>query len=123
MAYGRTAGSNTLPVLGRDMKPLNYSLKIGGFLFAPDAGERGLDFSLEAGNQFAVGGDQCLLGFDLGDDGLLHGRWLQQRANGPISNPRHTPRRIPPRIFSETDETRPEMSAPDDGSLDCQCKQ
>ncbi len=40
---------------------------------APDAGERGLDFLLEAGDQFAVGGDQPLLGFDLGDDGLLRG--------------------------------------------------
>ncbi len=28
---------------------------------------------LEAGDQFAVGGDQRLLGFDLGDDGLLRG--------------------------------------------------
>ena len=39
--------------------------------FAPDAGEGGLDLVLEAGDQFAVGGDQRLLGFDLGDDGLL----------------------------------------------------
>ena len=42
-------------------------------LFAPDAGEGGLDFFLEAGDQFAVGGDEGLLGFDLGDDGLLGG--------------------------------------------------
>ncbi len=42
-------------------------------LFAPDAGEGGLDFFLEAGNQFAVGGDQRLFGFDLDDDGLLGG--------------------------------------------------
>ena len=41
--------------------------------FAPDAGEGGLDLFLEAGDQFAVGGDQRLLGFDLGDDGLLRG--------------------------------------------------
>ena len=41
--------------------------------FAPDAGEGGLDLLLEAGDQFAVGGDQRLLGFDLGDDGLLGG--------------------------------------------------
>ena len=35
-----------------------------------------MDFFLEAGDQFAVGGDQRLLGFDLGDDGLLRGeRW------------------------------------------------
>jgi hypothetical protein len=32
-----------------------------------------LDLLLEAGDQFAVGGHQCLLGFDLGDDGLLGG--------------------------------------------------
>ena len=31
---------------------------------APDAGEGGLDLLLEAGDQFAVGGDQRLLGFD-----------------------------------------------------------
>jgi hypothetical protein len=30
-----------------------------------------LDFLVEASNQFAVGGDQCLLGFDLRYDGLL----------------------------------------------------
>ena len=35
--------------------------------------EGGLDLLLEAGDQFAVGGDQRLLGFDLGDDGLLGG--------------------------------------------------
>ena len=45
----------------------------GGFFFAPDAGEGGLNFFLEASDQFAVGGDQRLLGFDLGDDGLLGG--------------------------------------------------
>ena len=43
------------------------------FSFPPDAGEGGLDLLLEAGDQFAVGGDQRLLGFDLGDDGLLRG--------------------------------------------------
>ena len=42
-------------------------------LFAPDAGEGCLDLLLEAGDQFAVGGDQSLLGFDFGDDGLLRG--------------------------------------------------
>ena len=41
--------------------------------FPPDAGDGGLDFLLEAGDQFAVGGDQRLLGFYLGDDGLLGG--------------------------------------------------
>jgi len=45
-------------------------------LLAPDAGEGGLDLLLEAGDQFAVGGDQRLLYFDLGDDGFLRGeRW------------------------------------------------
>ena len=45
----------------------------GRLVLAPDAGEGGLDLLLEAGDQFAVGGDQRLLGFDLGDDGLLRG--------------------------------------------------
>ena len=40
-------------------------------IFTPHAGEGGLNFLLEARNQFAVGGDQCLLGFDLGDDARL----------------------------------------------------
>ena len=48
-------------------------LRRGRFVLAPDAGEGGLDLLLEAGDQFAVGGDQRLLGFDLGDDGLLRG--------------------------------------------------
>jgi|GEM_PF-5885595 len=39
----------------------------------PHAGQRGPDFLLEAGDQFAVGVDQRLLGFDFGDDGLLGG--------------------------------------------------
>ncbi len=43
------------------------------FIVAPDAGEGGLDFLLEAGDQFPVGGDEGLLGFDLGDDLLLGG--------------------------------------------------
>ena len=38
---------------------------------APHAGQRGLDFLLEAGDQFAVAVDERLLGFDFGDDGLL----------------------------------------------------
>ncbi len=40
---------------------------------APDARKSGLDFLLEAGDQFAVSGHKRLLGFDLGDDGLLGG--------------------------------------------------
>ena len=47
-------------------------LCLGRFV-SPDAREGGLDLLLEAGDQFAVGGDQRLLGFDLGDDGLLSG--------------------------------------------------
>ena len=45
-------------------------------LLAPDAGEGALDLLLEAGDQFAVGGHQRLLGFDLRYDHLLRGeRW------------------------------------------------
>ena len=40
---------------------------------SPGVGDGGLDFFLEAGDEFAVGGDEGLLGFDLGDDGLLGG--------------------------------------------------
>ena len=43
-------------------------------ILTPDAGESGLDLLLEALDQFAVGGDQRLLGFDFGDNGLLRGR-------------------------------------------------
>jgi hypothetical protein len=63
-----------LPVSGNKnlvlfVSSLHHSTFI--LLFAPDAGEGGLDLLLEAGDQFAGGGDQCLLGFDLGDDSLL----------------------------------------------------
>ena len=44
-----------------------------GSWLPPHAGEGGLDLLLEAGDQFAVGGDQRLLGFDLRDDGPLRG--------------------------------------------------
>ncbi len=60
-------------------RPATFSLRIGSryligfFLFTPDAGESGLNLLLEAGDQFAVGGNQRLLGFDLGYDGLLRG--------------------------------------------------
>ncbi len=50
-------------------------------LFPPHAGEGGLDFFLEARNQFPVGGDEGLLGFDLGDDLLLGGEGWK-----PITN-------------------------------------
>ena len=49
------------------------SLHRGRLVSSPHAGEGGLDLLLKAGDQFAVGGDQHLLGFDLGDDGLLRG--------------------------------------------------
>jgi len=49
------------------------SLRRSRLILAPDAGEGGLDLLLEALDQFAVGSDQCLLGCDLGDDGLLSG--------------------------------------------------
>ena len=42
---------------------------------SPHTGEGGLDLLLEAGNQFPIGGDERLLGFDLGDD-LLPDREL-----------------------------------------------
>ena len=42
----------------------------------PNTFDCGLYLLLEAFDQFAVGVDQCLLGFDLGNDGLLDGkRW------------------------------------------------
>ena len=37
---------------------------------------------LEAGDQFAVGGDQRLLGFDLGNDGLLGGEGWDGNLDG-----------------------------------------
>ena len=43
-------------------------------IIAPDAGEGSLDLLLEAGDQFAVGGDQRLLGFDLRHNGLLRSK-------------------------------------------------
>ncbi len=46
-------------------------LRRGRFVLPPDAGEGGLDLLLHAGDQLAVGVDQRLLGFDLGDDGAL----------------------------------------------------
>ena len=52
------------------------------FLFTPNAGKGGLDLLLEAGNQFTVSRDQCLLGFDLGDDRLLDSERRQWNLNG-----------------------------------------
>ena len=49
----------------------NLGTRAGGLFCAPDAGNGGLDFLLEARHQFAVGGDERLLRFDLGDDRLL----------------------------------------------------
>jgi hypothetical protein len=36
-----------------------------------------LDFGFEAGDEFAVGVDERLFGFDFGDDGLLFGEWWE----------------------------------------------
>ena len=47
------------------------SLPRGRLVFSPHPCEGGLDLLLEAGDQFAVGGNEPLLAFDLGDDGLL----------------------------------------------------
>ena len=48
-------------------------LRRGWLVLTPNACEGGLDLLLEARDQFAVGCNQGLLGFDLGDNGLLHG--------------------------------------------------
>ncbi|MBK7491597.1 MAG: hypothetical protein IPI17_06000 [Nitrosomonas sp.] len=39
--------------------------------FSPDAVDDGFDFILENADQFLVGIDQALFGFDLGDDSAL----------------------------------------------------
>ena len=49
--------------------------------FPPDAGKGGLDLVLEAGDQFAVGGHQRLLGFDFRHDGLLGGEGWEGDSN------------------------------------------
>jgi hypothetical protein len=59
--------------IARAESPIHHAGHSWRLRVAPNAGEGGLDFLLEAGDQFAVGGDQRLLGFDLGDDGLLGG--------------------------------------------------
>jgi hypothetical protein len=59
-------GGDGLASLHRPASALNLRL-------APDAGEGGLYLLFEAGDQFAIGGHQRLLGFDLGHDGLLRG--------------------------------------------------
>jgi hypothetical protein len=53
--------------------PLYFVIFNSSFIlsFTPDAREGGLDLFLEALDQFSVGGNQRLLGFDLGDYGLL----------------------------------------------------
>ena len=53
------------------------SLPRGRVILAPDAGESGPDLLLETGDQFTVAGDQRLFGFNLGDDGLLGGKWRE----------------------------------------------
>ena len=44
------------------------TLRSDSQILTAHAGQRGLDFFLEAGDQFAVGGDEGLLGFDFGED-------------------------------------------------------
>jgi hypothetical protein len=64
---------------------MDLSLGLGDFL-APHAGKRGLNLLLKACDEFAVGGDQCLLGFDFGDDGLLYcerWKWNSDRPDIP----------------------------------------
>ena len=53
-----------------------------GFSFPPDAGECGLDFGFEAGDEFAVGGNEGLLGFDFGDYVFLN---VDQRKRNLIA--------------------------------------
>src|SRR3989338_1441340 len=59
---------------------LSLSLSLRCFL-APNTGNGGLDLFFEAFDQFAVCGDQCLLGFDFGDDGLLGGEGWEGNWN------------------------------------------
>lgn len=58
-------------IIGLGVCVCRSRLRHSRLAFAPHAGERRLDLLLEAGDQFAVGADQRLLGFDLGHDGLL----------------------------------------------------
>jgi len=56
----------------RPFDHLGSAIQLSVFrIFAPDAGEGGLNFLLEAGGQLAVGCDEGLLGFHLGCDGVL----------------------------------------------------
>lgn len=48
-------------------------------IFAPDTSKCSLGLLLDAFDQFAVGGDEGLLGFDLGDNGLLRGQGRTRR--------------------------------------------
>ena len=68
------------------MMKCDSRLRRGRLVLAPDTGEGGLNFLLEAGNQLPVGGDQRLLGFYLSDDGLLRGesRWQEGRDSNPL---------------------------------------
>lgn len=55
-----------------------------GLLLAPDTGKRGLDLLLDAGDELAVGVDQRLFGFNLGDDGFLGGEGWEGNLNREI---------------------------------------
>jgi len=41
-------------------------------LAAPHPVDSGFDLGLHAADEFAIGGDQGLFGFDLGDDGAIN---------------------------------------------------
>ena len=69
-------------IIARANGPIYRVAEPWGFVFfTPDAGEGGLDFFLEAGDQLTVGSDKRLLGFDLGDDGLLGFEWWERDFN------------------------------------------
>jgi hypothetical protein len=51
----------------------SFIIQPSSLILLPDPSKGSLDLLLEAGDQFPVGRDQQLLGFDLGDDGLLGG--------------------------------------------------
>ena len=66
-------------------KVSNIPLIVCSQLFPPDAGEGGFNFLLEAGDKFAVGRHQRLLGFDLRHNRLLRGeRWEGDWIGGEV---------------------------------------
>ena len=67
--------------------PPSFVIRNSSLPLAPDAGQRGLNLLLEAGDQFAVGGDQRLLGFDLGYDSLLRGEGWKGDSSSSLRMP------------------------------------